>query len=164
MSEENKNRCPKCDNYKLRTLENRTPKSDDLKSTNHRLDNQIFIFFIFYSIIQFRLMHVTIAKYQLIYYVLRPGTLQRVTRIKIYDDRDRNFVNLFFYKEGHPVPNNPSFVDMVSNTNTHPDGSSVMTAYRLNLSENYLDRIVDMSRNEKPCLADLSGSISYLYT
>ncbi|MDH3736611.1 MAG: hypothetical protein OEQ94_06285 [Nitrosopumilus sp.] len=45
-------------------------------------------------------MSITIEKYQLIYYVKRSGTPQRVARIKLYDTQDRHFANLYFYKEG----------------------------------------------------------------
>jgi len=79
-----------------------------------------------------------IGKYNLKYNAKTPKSYAIAT-IQLYDHKNRGIARIAFFPKGQPVPN--------SSANQNQNSITLV----LRSSENQLDRIVDMLRNEKPC-------------
>jgi len=88
----------------------------------------------------------TIEKYKLIYYGRRNSESEFIAQISFSGNQNQRLGYMRFYKEGQPIPYNQEI------TATTP--KQVI----LHSSENQLDRVVDMLRNEKPCSVYYSSS------
>jgi len=76
-----------------------------------------------------------------------------IAQIRLYNAANQHIGAMYFYKEGKKIPNNTTTI--------------VGTPKRvyLHASENQLDGVVDMLRNEKPCSVYYYGPTNaYLYT
>lgn len=80
-----------------------------------------------------------IVKYRLIYYLTQKSESEHIAQITLFDSMSEIIGIIHFYKEGQEIPKNTVRI------NFKP------TRVYLHASENQLDRIVDMLRNEEPC-------------
>lgn len=95
----------------------------------------------------------TIGKYQLAYYGRRPSESDKIAQLTFYNNQNELLGFIAFFKEGQVIPDNSE------------DTTRFPTRVYLRASENQLDRIVDMLRNEKPCYVRYnSPTHAFVYT
>ena len=80
-----------------------------------------------------------IAKYELYYFGKEAKDENPIAQINLFDDSNRYIGDVFFHRDGQPIPNNSS-----------GETSTPKQAY-LKMHERQLNSVVDMLRNEKPC-------------
>lgn len=94
-----------------------------------------------------------IGKYRLYYFGKRSSESNNIAQISFLDTQNQYVGYMRFYKEGESLPDNSE------NTDTTPK------RVFLQATENQLDRVVDMLRNEKPCYVYYnSPTYAYIYT
>ena len=94
-----------------------------------------------------------IGNYQLVYYAKRQNESFPITEINFRNSQNQFIGRISFYKEGQPVPDNAE------------ETAYTTSRIYLHASENQLDRVVDMLRNEKPCRVYYSNPTSaFVYT
>jgi len=80
-----------------------------------------------------------IEKYAIQIYGKRYDDSWPIARIWLYNDSEQSIGNVYFYRDGHTIPNNRS-AELAG-----PKKAD------LTMHERQLDSVVDMLRNEKPC-------------